>query len=133
MVSAGGLLSGCQRCGLDLEPVDRLDRQKPQRSTGQRLQVVGKAGWARDGLGSVEIPRFLGADVGSTGANFRVAETGSSIIVTNEGNGDLTQALPRVHVVVTSIEKLVPTLEDAATLLRLLGAFGHRSGVLRAT
>jgi L-lactate dehydrogenase complex protein LldF len=65
-------------------------------------------------------PRFLAADVGITGANFLVAETGSSIIVTNEGNGDLTQSLPRVHVVVASLEKLVPTFEDAATLLRLL-------------
>jgi L-lactate dehydrogenase complex protein LldF len=65
-------------------------------------------------------PRFLAADVGITGANFLVAETGSSIIVTNEGNGDLTQTLPRVHIVVTSIEKMVPTLEDATTLLRLL-------------
>ena len=49
-----------------------------------------------------------------------VAESGSSIIVTNEGNGDLTLILPRIHIVVTSIEKVVPTLEDAATLLRLL-------------
>jgi len=65
-------------------------------------------------------PHFLAADVGITGANFLVAETGSSIIVTNEGNGDLTQTLPRIHIVVTSIEKLVPTFEDAATLLRLL-------------
>jgi L-lactate dehydrogenase complex protein LldF len=65
-------------------------------------------------------PRFLDADVGVTGANFLVAETGSTIIVTNEGNGDLTQTLPRVHIVITSIEKVVPTLEDAATLLRLL-------------
>ena len=65
-------------------------------------------------------PRFLAADVGITGANFIVAETGSSIIVTNEGNGDLAQILPRVHIVVTGIEKIVPTLEDAATLLRLL-------------
>jgi len=65
-------------------------------------------------------PRFLAADVGITGANFLVAETGSSIIVTNEGNGDLTQILPRIHIVVTSLEKVVPTLEDAATLLRLL-------------
>ena len=65
-------------------------------------------------------PRFLAADVGITGANFLIAETGSSIIVTNEGNGDLTQTLPRVHIVLASLEKLVPTFEDAATLLRLL-------------
>ncbi len=65
-------------------------------------------------------PQFLAADVGITGANFLVAESGSSIIVTNEGNGDLTQTLPRVHIVMASLEKLVPTFEDAATLLRLL-------------
>jgi L-lactate dehydrogenase complex protein LldF len=65
-------------------------------------------------------PRFLAADVGITGANFLIAETGSSVIVTNEGNGDLTQTLPRVHIVVASLEKLVPTFEDAASLLRLL-------------
>jgi L-lactate dehydrogenase complex protein LldF len=65
-------------------------------------------------------PQFLAADVGITGGNFLIAETGSSIIVTNEGNGDLTQTLPRVHIVMASIEKVVPTLEDAATLLRLL-------------
>jgi L-lactate dehydrogenase complex protein LldF len=64
--------------------------------------------------------RFLAADVGITGANFLIAETGSSVIVTNEGNGDLTQTLPRVHIVLASIEKLVPTLEDATSLLRVL-------------
>jgi len=64
--------------------------------------------------------KYLAADVGITGANFLVAETGTSIIVTNEGNGDLTQSLPRVHIVIASIEKIVPTLEDAATILRVL-------------
>jgi len=64
--------------------------------------------------------KYLTADVGITGANFLVAETGTSIIVTNEGNGDLTQILPRVHIVLASLEKVVPTLEDAATILRVL-------------
>jgi L-lactate dehydrogenase complex protein LldF len=64
--------------------------------------------------------RFLASDVGITGANFLVAETGTSIIVTNEGNGDLTQILPRMHIVIASIEKLVPTLEDVSTILRVL-------------
>ncbi|MGD1037632.1 MAG: LutB/LldF family L-lactate oxidation iron-sulfur protein [Roseiarcus sp.] len=64
--------------------------------------------------------KFLSADIGITGANFLVAETGTSIIVTNEGNGDLTQSLPKVHVVVASLEKIVPTLADAAQLLRVL-------------
>ena len=63
---------------------------------------------------------FLSADVGITGANFLIAETGSTVIVTNEGNGDLTNTLPRVHIVTASIEKVVPTLEDVTTMLRLL-------------
>jgi L-lactate dehydrogenase complex protein LldF len=63
---------------------------------------------------------FEAADAGITGANFLVAETGTAIIVTNEGNGDLTRLLPRTHIVVTSIDKVVPTLEDASILLRLL-------------
>ncbi len=64
--------------------------------------------------------KFLAADVGITGANFLIAETGTSIIVTNEGNGDLTQTLPKVHIVIASIEKVVPTLEDASQILRVL-------------
>lgn len=64
--------------------------------------------------------KFLAADVGITGANFLIAETGSSLIVTNEGNGDLTQTLPRVHIVIASFEKMVPTLNDAMQLVRLL-------------
>jgi len=64
--------------------------------------------------------RYFEADVGITGANFLIAETGSTVIVTNEGNGDLTQTLPKMHIAITSIEKVVPTLEDAMTLLRVL-------------
>ncbi|NMQ18828.1 iron-sulfur cluster-binding protein [Candidatus Competibacter phosphatis] len=64
--------------------------------------------------------QFLSADVGITGANFCIAETGTTVIVTNEGNGDLTQILPRVHIALASIEKMVPTLEDVSTLTRLL-------------
>ncbi len=65
--------------------------------------------------------KYLQADVGITGANFLIAETGSTVIVTNEGNGDLTNCLPKVHIVTASLEKVVPTLEDASTILRLLG------------
>ncbi len=56
-------------------------------------------------------PKFLGADVGITGANLLAAKTGSAIVVTNEGNADLTMTLPRVHIVLASIEKVVPTLD----------------------
>ncbi|GGE91217.1 iron-sulfur cluster-binding protein [Stappia taiwanensis] len=64
--------------------------------------------------------KYFQADIGITGANFLVAETGSSIIVTNEGNGDLTQILPKTHIVVASVEKVVPTLEDMSQILRVL-------------
>lgn len=64
--------------------------------------------------------KYFAADVGITGANFLVAESGSSVIVTNEGNGDLTQTLSRVHVVLASIEKVIPTLNDLGVFLRLL-------------
>jgi L-lactate dehydrogenase complex protein LldF len=64
--------------------------------------------------------KYLDSDVGITGANFLIAETGTSVIVTNEGNGDLTQALPKVHVVIASLEKVVPTLDDASAILRVL-------------
>ncbi|MEM1420711.1 MAG: lactate utilization protein B [Pseudomonadota bacterium] len=64
--------------------------------------------------------KYFEADVGITGANMLIAETGQSVIVTNEGNGDLTQSLGRVHVVIASLEKVVPTLDDAATVMRVL-------------
>ena len=63
---------------------------------------------------------FLSADMGISGANFLIAETGSAALVTNEGNGRMVTTLPRVHVVITGIEKIVPTLDDFATLMRLL-------------
>jgi L-lactate dehydrogenase complex protein LldF len=63
---------------------------------------------------------FLDADMGISGGNFLVAETGSVALVTNEGNGRMVTTLPRVHVVVTGIEKVIPTLEDLSLLLRVL-------------
>lgn len=65
-------------------------------------------------------PQFLAADMGISGANFLIAETGSVMLFTNEGNGRLVTTLPRVHVAIAGIEKVVSTLDDAATLARLL-------------
>ena len=65
-------------------------------------------------------PHFLDADMGITGANFMIAETGSTVIVTNEGNGRMTTTMPRVHVAISSIEKCLPTLDDFALIMRLL-------------
>lgn len=67
---------------------------------------------------------FLEADVGITGANFAVAETGTIVTVTNEGNGRLVASAPKVHIAITGIERLVPTLADLAPLLELLGRSG---------
>ncbi|KVU67784.1 (Fe-S)-binding protein [Burkholderia ubonensis] len=65
-------------------------------------------------------PHFLSADMGVTGGNFVIAETGSVALVTNEGNEGMCTVMPRVHVAVTGIEKVLPTLEDLATAMRLL-------------
>lgn len=71
---------------------------------------------------------FLRADVGITGANFLVAETGTVVVVENEGNARMVTSLPRVHVAVAGIEKVVPRLEDLAVFLPLLvrSATGQR-------
>ncbi len=69
---------------------------------------------------SVLREHYLTADMGISGGNFFVAETGSVVLVTNEGNATLTTTLPKVHVAISGIEKIVPTLEDVATLMRLL-------------
>ena len=84
--------------------------------TERQTEATALVGEAR----AVLREKFQSADVGITGANFLVAETGSSVIVTNEGNGDLTNTLPRVHIVTAAIEKVVPTLDDMSTILRLL-------------
>ena len=64
--------------------------------------------------------KFVEADMGITGANFAVAETGSIGLVTNEGNARLTTTLPRVHVALMGIDKLLPTLSDALKILKVL-------------
>jgi len=63
---------------------------------------------------------FLAADAGISGANFAVAESGTLVLVTNEGNADLGTSLPPLHVACLGIEKLVPTLADLPVFLRLL-------------
>ncbi len=65
--------------------------------------------------------RFLAADMGITGVNFAVASTGTIVLFENEGNIRLTTSLPRLHVAVMGIEKVIPTLEDLDVFLRLLG------------
>ena len=65
-------------------------------------------------------PHFLSSDMGVSGGNFLVAETGSVALFTNEGNEGMCTIVPKVHVVVTGVEKVLPTLEDLAVVARLL-------------
>jgi L-lactate dehydrogenase complex protein LldF len=99
-------------------PAIKLTRTEAAEALGvePELDLVMRA--AREQLRTV----FQRADVGVTGANFAVAETGSICLVTNEGNADLVTALPRVHVIVLGMERLVPTLAELAPLLRLLAS-----------
>jgi L-lactate dehydrogenase complex protein LldF len=63
---------------------------------------------------------FLEADIGISGVNFGVAQTGTLCLVTNEGNGRMVTTLPRVHVALMGVERLVPSLDDLALMLLLL-------------
>ncbi len=95
-----------------------LDRSKPLETADDLLAEA--RGVLRD--------KFLQSDVGITGANFLIAESGGAVVVTNEGNADLTAIIPDTHIVVTGIEKVVASFEDVGTLLRVLprAAVGQR-------
>lgn len=67
---------------------------------------------------------FMTADVGISGANFGVAETGSVVLVTNEGNGRMCTSMPPIHIALMGIERVVPTLEDLSVMLPLLTGAG---------
>ncbi len=64
--------------------------------------------------------KFLAAGMGISGANFLVAETGTVALVTNEGNGRMVTSMPKVHIAIAGMEKVVPSIEDLAMFLRLL-------------
>jgi L-lactate dehydrogenase complex protein LldF len=85
----------------------------PNRSLVERNTLVQEAR-------AVLRAKFEAAEAGITGGNLITAAEGAAIIVTNEGNGDLTRLLPKTHIVVTGIEKIVRDMNDASVLLRLL-------------
>jgi len=86
--------------------------------------IPGLAEIARKTLRSA----FLTADMGITGVNFAVAETGTIVLVTNEGNGRMCTSMPRVHIALMGMEKVVPRMEDLGLFLKLLvrSATGQR-------
>lgn len=65
--------------------------------------------------------KFLAADIGITGANFVVAESGAVVVVENEGNARLSSSAPKIHIAIAGIEKLIPRAQDLAVFLKLLG------------
>lgn len=89
-------------------------------------QVTGKPQDPDDINGMVKVARrelrqvFLEADMGVSGANFAIAESGTIALVTNEGNGRLVTTLPQVHVALVGFDKLVPDLESALRILKAL-------------
>ena len=103
-------------------PIIHMTRESVGQLMHERLQVpltddpAILASYARARLRE----EFLRADMGITGANFGVAENGTICLVTNEGNGRMVTTLPRIHVVLMGIEKLVPTMADLDHFLKLL-------------
>ena len=92
--------------------------------TPRYLEIEELAGAARRQLRD----KFIEADMGITGANFVVAETGTLVLVTNEGNGRMCTSMPRIHVAIMGMEKVIPSMEDVGIFLRLLirSATGQR-------
>jgi L-lactate dehydrogenase complex protein LldF len=105
-----------------IAPIIHMTREQVGRLMHDRLNVPYSddtqvlARYARERLRD----EFLRADMGITGANFGVVENGTICLVTNEGNGRMVTALPRIHVVLMGIEKLVPTMADLDRFLKLL-------------
>ncbi len=84
--------------------------------TPRDLSIEGLVTAARHALRE----RFLSADIGITGANFAVADTGTLVLVTNEGNGRLTTSLPPVQIAIVGIDKIIPGINDLPDFLKLL-------------
>jgi L-lactate dehydrogenase complex protein LldF len=105
-----------------IAPIIHMTRQDVGRLMEQRLGVPYSddttvlAATARQHLRQ----EFLSADMGVSGANFGVVESGTIVLVTNEGNGRMVTTLPRIHVALMGIEKLVPTLSDLDRCLKVL-------------
>lgn len=68
--------------------------------------------------------KYLEAEIGITGGNFLIADTGSVCVTENEGNGRLTTAFPKTHIAIVGIEKIIPSLKDLALFWPLLSTFG---------
>jgi L-lactate dehydrogenase complex protein LldF len=115
-----------QRPSHIIGPALHLSRQEIGELFSRKLNVE----YTDDAAALSEIARtrlrakYLEAAVGMTGANFAVAETGTVVVVENEGNGGLSAQAPPVHVVIMGIEKVIPRIADVALFLQLLARAG---------
>ena len=120
------------------EYIIQLAREKPYHIVAPALHMtryeVAEIFSRRLGVASETVPenqtkiaravlreKFLAADIGVSGANFLVADSGAVVLVENEGNARLSTTLPKVHVALAGIEKVIPRAQDLAVLLKLLG------------
>ena len=103
-----------------IAPAVHLTKEDAARVFGTEPVIADIQRHARESLRQ----KFIEAQVGISGANFAIAETGTIGIVTNEGNADLATTLPPVHIAVFGIDKLVASLEDAVAVLRMLARSG---------
>jgi L-lactate dehydrogenase complex protein LldF len=103
---------------LTKEDIDQTFHEKLGTSLGSTAEEL--AGTAREVLRN----EYIRADLGITGANFIIANTGMVSITENEGNARLCSALPKIHVAITGIEKVVPRFEDLSLFLPMLAVSG---------
>src|SRR5438034_1788773 len=103
-----------------IAPAIHLTKEDAARVFGTEASVEAIQRHARESLRE----KFIQATVGISGANMAIAETGTIVLVTNEGNADLTTTLPPVHIALFGIDKLVATLDDAVAVLRMLPRSG---------
>jgi L-lactate dehydrogenase complex protein LldF len=96
------------------EEIQALFEQEGGQPLSKETAIL--AGYARDRLRE----KFAAADLGITGCNFAIAETGSVALFTNEGNGRIVTTLPRTHVVLMGMERVLPTLSDLSVMAQLL-------------
>ncbi len=103
-----------------IAPAIHLTKEDAAAVFGTEPTIEAIQKYARESLRQ----KFIEAGVGISGANMAIAETGTIVLVTNEGNADLTTVLPPVHIALFGIDKLVATLEDAVAVLRMLPRSG---------
>lgn len=103
-----------------IAPAIHLTKEDAAKVFGTEPTVEAIQAHARESLRQ----KFIEATVGISGANMAIAETGTIVLVTNEGNADLTTTLPPVHIALFGIDKLVATLDDAVAVLRMLPRSG---------